>query len=100
MSKSDFARAINRSPARVSEWVNGKRIPDPASCDIIADALNIDLDVVLFQAGHRPSIEAKPPDERLLLVRGLVDRIDWSESRDFNIVVSMLRQISADQKRQ
>jgi len=79
LSKSDFARAINRTPARVSEWVLGRRVPDPASCEVIADALRMDLDLVLWQAGHRPNVEAIDLDSPKAMVHGWVDRIDWAE---------------------
>ena len=60
-------------------WVTGKRIPDPESCDRIADALNIDLDLVLWQAGHRPLVNPPDPGDPRLLVQGWVDRIDWTK---------------------
>jgi len=100
-NQTEFAHKVGTSTGTVSMWVMGKRIPDPASCDRIADALGIDLDIVLYQAGHRP--QATPPstpdpsDPRTEILR-LVKRVDWSDSRTFNLVSGMLRQIVADQK--
>ena len=51
---ADFARLAEVSPGMVSGWLNGKRRPSPASCDLIAEALNVDFDEVLLRAGHRP----------------------------------------------
>lgn len=36
-SQADLVRAGGFSRSAVSEWVRGGRVPDPASCDLIAD---------------------------------------------------------------
>lgn len=68
-SQADFARAIPTSTGTVSNWISGKRIPEPESCDKIADVLGLDVDDVLTIAGHRPEpIDFDPDDPRALLV--------------------------------
>jgi transcriptional regulator with XRE-family HTH domain len=52
---SDFAARANVTPSMVSRWLRGTR-PSPESCDVIADVLAADLDMVLTLAGHRPSV--------------------------------------------
>lgn len=54
-SQADFARKLGTSTGSVSMWLNGQRIPDPESCDRIADLLRADGDYVLTLAGHRPA---------------------------------------------
>lgn len=77
-SQADLARKLNVSPSVVNRWLLGTRIPSPAYCDLIADALSVDLDIVLFQAGHRPMPKRIDPDDPKLEIQGLVDRVDWS----------------------
>lgn len=78
LTRPQFARAINKTPARISEWITGARVPGPKSCDLIADALGIDLDLVLFQAGHRPQTQPTDPDDPKLMIYGLVNRVRWT----------------------
>lgn len=54
MNQSEFARKLGVKQGMVSNWIRGARIPDPGSCDRIADALGLSIDEVLIQAGHRP----------------------------------------------
>jgi transcriptional regulator with XRE-family HTH domain len=74
-SQADFVRRGQFSRTAVSDWILGKRIPDPRSSDLIADVLGVDRDEVLALAGHREPdepIEADDPRRELLtLVRML-----------------------------
>ena len=96
MSRAEFARRLKRNPSRISEWINGKRIPDPASCDLIADALNLDLDLVLFQAGHRPMTQPVSPDDPRVDIHGLVDRVNWTPG-NVKMITRILRTMLEDQ---
>jgi transcriptional regulator with XRE-family HTH domain len=93
MSQSDLARAMETSTGTVSMWVTGKRVPDPDSCDRIADVLLLDLDVVLFQAGHRPLTQHLSPDDPALEFHGLIDRIDWNLPGTQKMARAVLRQL-------
>jgi len=93
MSQSDFARRLDVSPAVVNRWVLGQRIPSPRYCDLIADALNVDLDIVLFQAGHRPLEKRLDPDDPALEFHGLIDRIDWTLPGTQKMARSVLRNL-------
>jgi len=76
----------------VGNWVRGQRVPSPESCDLIADALGVDLDVVLFNAGHRPTVPDIDPASREAEVLGMVHRIDWErEGEGIEMVVDMLQ---------
>lgn len=74
--QADLVHRGKFSRSAVSDWVNGKRIPDPASCDLIADALGLDRDLVLSIAGHRPVAEDDSPLVREFIAK--VRRIDWA----------------------
>lgn len=92
MRQADLARRVGTSPGTVSSWVNGQRVPDPASCDRIADALGVDVDEVLMLAGHRPRIEEEESQEvrdLAALMRGMpahvrrqvVEFAEWHRER-------------------
>lgn len=79
LTPADVARLIDKDPSRVSEWINGKRVPNPESCDLLSDKLGIDLDVLLFRAGHRPVMPALDPDDPKMPILGLINKIDWND---------------------
>lgn len=54
-NESDLARKLGRSPSTVNRWMRGDRRPDTESCDLIADVLGVDVDLVLSLVGHRPA---------------------------------------------
>lgn len=81
-SQRDFARRSDLAPSTVSEWYRGTRLPDPESCLKIADALNIDPDLVLVMAGHRPNIENLKPDDPRTDLIALVRRVRWTPERE------------------
>jgi hypothetical protein len=66
----------------VSNWYRGERVPDPASCEVIADAFNVDPDMVLIYAGHRPNVEELPPDDPRTDLIALVRRVQWNAERE------------------
>lgn len=99
MTRPEFARAIHKSPARLSEWINGKRIPDPKSCDLIADALGVDLDLVLWQAGHRPPTKEIDPEDPKIAIYGLVDRVHWTPG-NVKLVTRVLRTLLEEEESQ
>ena len=51
LSQAEFARRAGIPQSTVNTWARGSRVPDPYNCDLIADALQMNIDVVLFQAG-------------------------------------------------
>lgn len=62
-------------------WLNGTRLPDPASVDRIADVLGLDVDLVLTLAGHRPATEALAPDDPRIELCAKVRRVKWTPER-------------------
>ena len=81
------------SKSTISAYVTGQRTPDPPACDLISDALGVDLDIVLWQAGHRPNVEAKSADDPRLEFYGLIDRIDWTVPGTQKMARSVLRNL-------
>lgn len=79
MSQAEFARRSGFSTGVVSGWYQGKRVPEPASVDRIADVLALDMDYVLTMAGHRPpAFEVDPASPEGILVP-IIRRIEWTE---------------------
>lgn len=76
----------------MSAYINGHRVPDPDTCDKIADVLSIDLDLVLWQAGHRPNIDVIDPDDPATTIISLAKRVDWSKGERFEWVEGFMRQ--------
>src|SRR5690606_8121609 len=85
-NQSEFAQRVGTSTGTVSMWATGKRIPDPASCDRIADVLGVDLDLVLWQAGHRPNVERIDPDDPRTVLTALVNAVDWTQGDRFHFI--------------
>jgi|GEM_PF-2522505 len=80
-SQSEFARRLGTAPGVVSHWVRGDRVPDPASCDRIADVLGVDVDLVLTLAGHRPAVEPLAPDDERRELLGYLKRLQLTPDR-------------------
>lgn len=76
LNQNEMARLIGVSSSVYSKWVRNERVPDPASCDRIADALHFDRDYVLALAGHRPDLDLaeERPDE--VAIRAIIPRLD------------------------
>ena len=58
-SRFHFAQVADVHASMVYRWTEGQR-PEPAQCEKIAAGLNVDLDIVLAAAGHRPRHELAP----------------------------------------
>jgi transcriptional regulator with XRE-family HTH domain len=89
-NQSDAARAIGVSSSVVNRWYRGERVPDPKSCDVIADVLAVPVDLVLELAGHRPPAAEIDPDSPAPLLVSLVERVRWNPEREA-AVESILR---------
>lgn len=59
-TQADFARMGPFSDANVSRWINLGRVPSTKYCLQIAKALQLDEDVVLRAAGHKPIPSNQP----------------------------------------
>jgi transcriptional regulator with XRE-family HTH domain len=97
LNQSELAEKIGTSTGTVSMWATGKRVPEPASCDLIADALGVGFDVVLAAAGHRPLDEEIALDDPRIEIHGLVDRVKWTPN-DVRLVTRVLRTILEGQQ--
>ena len=83
MTRGDFARRAGVSARTVTAWYNGERVPDPTSCDIIADVLTLSIDHVLERAGHRPVPDEVDPVKAELLAT--LERIDLTPEWEVTI---------------
>jgi transcriptional regulator with XRE-family HTH domain len=89
-TQADFARKVNLSTGTVNHWITAKRIPDPPSCDRIADALFLDVQDVLRHAGH---LSETPDDsEHVRELIAMIRRVDWTPER-LRFVSNVLRDL-------
>jgi transcriptional regulator with XRE-family HTH domain len=77
-SPADLARRMDVNTGTVSRWLTGSRRPRPDACDKLADALGVDLDMVLTLAGHRPPDIEIDPDSATARLMPLIEKIDWA----------------------
>lgn len=77
-SGADLSRRMGSGNSTVTMWLNGYRMPSPASAERLADVLGIDLDVVLAQAGHRPLEPDIDPESPEAVLLPLIRRINWT----------------------
>ena len=80
-SVADLARRAGLDPSAVGRWARNDRVPSPDSCDLLADALGIDIDRVLVLAGHRPNIEAIPVDDDRATIAALLRQVELTPDR-------------------
>jgi transcriptional regulator with XRE-family HTH domain len=95
-TQADFARRMDVSTGRISEWTTGKRVPNPKSCELIADVLGADIDLVLRVAGHRPNVESIDPDDPRVILHGMIDRVVWTEDRLDSITAQLDTMLKRD----
>ena len=82
-TQADLARDVGTSTSVVSYWVRNLRRPRPESCYRIAEALDLDPEVVLYAAGHLTSLPRNPSDYERLRELGnvklILERIEREE---------------------
>jgi len=65
-------------PSTISHWVNGRRLPSPESCHILAEVLALDVDTLLHLSGHRPR-EVADLDPTRAEVHRVIDKLPEDE---------------------
>jgi hypothetical protein len=65
----------------ISRSLTGERQSSWRSCDLLADVLGVDLDLVLTLAGHRPEAAASEPDDQRAAIIALLERITLTPDR-------------------
>jgi len=98
-TQADFSHEFRFSAAGVSRWITGERVPAPDSCERIAEAFGVDIDLVLTQAGHRPEIAPIDPDDPAVGIIGLVKRVEWNDERLAGIRAALIVYQDIDRKR-
>jgi transcriptional regulator with XRE-family HTH domain len=99
MSQNQLARELGIKQSAVSYWKRGKRVPRPVNCRKITTALNLDADVVLAAAGHRPMPKpfAEAGPEAILIAK--VQTVDWLRNEGvYALIRDMLDNIIETQK--
>lgn len=75
---ADLSRRLGVGSGRISEWISGKRVPNPESCLKLAEAFGADPDEVLALAGHRLPTRPLRPDDPKARIIALVKRVPMS----------------------
>ena len=78
---AELARRLQVPSGTISRWMTGERQPSSRSCDLLADVLGVDLDLVLTLAGHRPGPESIAPDDQRATIIALLERINLTPDR-------------------
>lgn len=78
VSQTALAERMGVTQPMISAWARGEKRPSPANCDRLAEALALDVDEVLTQAGYRP-------------------RLVTDEEPELRSILEMLRRIPTDQ---
>lgn len=94
-NRSELSRRIGRATSVVSRWFSGTR-PDPDACLLVAQALGVSAQEVLYRAGwiENPGLDAEEgellaiyrgiPEDRqealLLLARSLFNSIRYEQT--------------------
>jgi transcriptional regulator with XRE-family HTH domain len=78
---AELARRLHVPSGTISRWMTGERQPSSRSCDLLADVLGVDLDLVLTLAGHRPGPETSAPDDQRAAIIALLERINLTPDR-------------------
>lgn len=94
----DLAKRADISTTSVSHYLNGNRIPDPVTCDRIADALAVDRDLVLALAGHRPPDQPIDPNDPVTAILGAAKKVRWTPERLESILVVLRMYADTDRR--
>ena len=87
ITQTELARQMGVTQPMVSSWVTGDKRPSPANCDRIAEALVLDVDVVLTKAGYRPRLVTD--DEPA--IREMVELLRHIPERDYPAIQDYLQ---------
>jgi len=100
MSQRELARRTGINPSLINRYVNGIHVPDGINLYRIADALNLDADLVREAAGLEPAREKAPGTTETRTLVSLVERIRWREATEhYTTVEGILRMYLAEQER-
>ena len=112
-SPHQFAQTSGIVKSTVYKWTHNEQRPNPKHCVTIAQALNVDLDLVLAAAGHRVHNDSAPgvvqaelgvllnriPEALLIplvpMLRGLIDTTIQDETK-LRLTLRLVGQDGAD----
>ena len=95
---ADLARRTGVGTGRISEWMSGHRRPNPASCIVLADAFDVDLDDVLAVAGHRVPAQAVDPADPYHQISSLLRRVRLNHERASTLEAILVAWLKLDRK--
>ena len=95
---AELARRLRVPSGTISRWMTGERQPSSRSCDLLADVLDVDLDLVLTLAGHRPGPEAPEPDDQRAAIIALLERITLTPDRAAGLLGTLTSWLELDRE--
>src|SRR5215213_3090756 len=95
---AELARRLHVPSGTISRWMSGERQPSSRSCDLLADVLSVDLDLVLTLAGHRPGPEAAAPDDQRADIIALLERITLTPDRAAGLLGTLSSWLELDRE--
>ena len=93
---AELARRLHVPSGTISRWMTGERQPSSRSCDLLADVLGVDLDLVLTLAGHRPGPEDLAPDDQRATIIALLERINLTPDRAAGLLGTLTSWLELD----
>ncbi len=93
---AELARRLHVPSGTISRWMTGERQPSSRSCDLLADVLGVDLDLVLTLAGHRPGPEDPAPDDQRADIIALLERINLTPDRAAGLLGTLTSWLELD----
>jgi transcriptional regulator with XRE-family HTH domain len=95
---AELARQLHVPSGTISRWMSGERQPSSRSCDLLADVLGVDLDLLLTLAGHRPGPEAPGPDDQRADIIALLERITLTPDRAAGLLGTLTSWLELDRE--
>ena len=95
---AELARRLHVPSGTISRWMTGERQPSSRSCDLLADVLGVDLDLVLTLAGHRPGPEAPRRTTSAPTIIALLERINLTPDRAAGLLGTLTSWLELDRE--
>ena len=94
----DLAKAINKAPNTISNYINSERTPDAFTLRDIADFLNVNLDFLLMRSDNYQTYIKKEIDGELFEIEFDDEKLHLSQ-KDIENLFEKLKNVGFDVKK-
>lgn len=94
----DLAKAINKAPNTISNYINGERTPDAFTLRDIADFLNVNLDFLLMRSDNYQTYIKKELDGEVFEIEFDDEKLHLSQ-KDIEDLFKKLKNVGFDVKK-